>query len=349
MSGPFIATRFQTKGRADEALCALVSRPADPLSTTTPALSIICVNWNSLNYLTECIESIYDSAPSLAFEIVVVDNASHEGGVDRLQEHFPEVTIIRSDRNLGFAGANNLGFRYTRGQYILLLNPDTKIIGSAIDLMLDQLRTARDAGIVGGTLLNSDLSISTTSIQRFPTILNQLLTVEWLRLRFPGLPLWDLAPLFTTPAHPVAVDVIPGACMMVKRDVFERVGLMTEDYFMYAEDIDLNFKVARLGYSRYYVPQAHIVHHGGQSSARQEVSQWSTFMVQRAMLRYFRISRGRLYAWIYRVAMGCMAAFRLLALTTMLPLVGRRRVQWSLAKWRVILKWALGVDQIPVA
>lgn len=314
-----------------------------------PALSIICVNWNSIDYLRECIESIYAHAPSLVFEIIVVDNASPEGGVDSLRQPFPEVRIVRSDRNLGFAGANNLGFRYSRGEYILLLNPDTLIVGPAIDLLLAQLRALPDAGLVGGTLLNSDLTVSTTSIQRFPTILNQLLTVEWLRVRLPGLALWDLSPLFTAPGEPVSVDVIPGACMMVKRDVFERAGLLTEDYFMYAEDIDLNYKVARLGFSRYYVPEARIIHHGGRSSAQQEGSQWSTIMIQRAMLRYFRMSRGRLYAWLYRIAIGSMAAFRLLVLATLVPLVGKRRLRWSIVKWGVILRWAFGISQMRTA
>jgi GT2 family glycosyltransferase len=344
-----MAASGQTHSAYAGAWCADVPTSADVTGVALPALSIICVNWNSVDYLRECIESIYEHAPSLSFEIIVVDNASPEGGVDCLQTRFPGVTIAKSDRNLGFAAANNLGFRYSKGQYILLLNPDTRIIGSAIDLMLTQLRAVQDAGMVGGTLLNSDLSVSTTSIQKFPTILNQLLTVEWLRIRFPGLSLWDLSPLFSATGEPVAVDVIPGACMMVKRDVFERAGLMTEDYFMYAEDIDLNYKIARLGFSRYYVPQAHIVHHGGRSSAQREMSQWSTVMIQRAMLRYFRMSHGRLYASLYRVAMGGMALVRLLVLNMMLPLVGRARVQWSIAKWRVILNWALGVSQITVA
>lgn len=327
---------------------AAESRAAAQTSRAAAVLSIICVNWNSLGYLTQCIESIYENVPSVPFEIIVVDNASPEGGVDTLQHRFPQVRLVRSDRNLGFAGANNLGFRYSRGQYILLLNPDTRIIGSAIDVMMNSLCLLPNAGMVGGTLLNSDLSVSTTSIQKFPTILNQLLTVEWLRLRYPGVGLWDLSPLFNSSDEPVAVDVIPGACMMVKRDVFERAGLLTEDYFMYAEDIDLNYKIAGLGFSRYFVPQARVVHHGGQSSAQQEVSQWSTIMIQRAMMRYFRMSRGRTYAAAYRLAMGCTAAVRLLLLGIALPLAGRQRVRWSIAKWRIILRWSLGLCQFNI-
>jgi hypothetical protein len=315
-------------------------------AVTFPHLSIICVNWNSLEYLSECVTSIYEHAPSVPFEIIVVDNASPEGGLDRFAEQFPLVRLVPSEKNLGFAGANNVGFRQSFGRYILLLNPDTKIIGSAIDCMLEPLCSVADAGIVGCTLLNTDLSISTTSIQKFPTILNQLLTAESLRVRFPALPLWNIAPLFTEQRGPLKVDVIPGACMMLKREIFEQAGLLTEDYFMYAEDIDLNHKVRKLGFSSYYVGKAQIIHHGGRSSSQQKVSQWSTVMIHRAMLKYFRISRGGLYAAGYRSAMGCAAALRLALLAAMFPFGNKQGSRWAMEKWRTVLKWSMGVERL---
>ncbi|HVN94218.1 MAG TPA: glycosyltransferase family 2 protein [Terracidiphilus sp.] len=311
-----------------------------------PELSIIIVNWNSLDYLIRCIESIFANRPEVPFEIVVVDNASPEGGLESLADRFPSVRLIRSETNLGFAGANNVGFRHSRGQYILLLNPDTKVIGSAISLMLNQLRALPDAGIVGSTLLNSDLTVSTTSIQKFPTILNQLLTAEWLRLRLPALPLWDIAPLFRENKGPVKVEVIPGACMMLKRDVFERAGMFTEDYFMYAEDIDLNLKVSRLGFSSYYIADARIIHHGGCSSTQQAVSQWSTVMVQRAMLRFFRRNHGKTYAMGFRLAMGISAVGRLVILLLARPFSHKQKIQWAAEKWSIVLKWSLGFKQL---
>ena len=311
-----------------------------------PELSIICVNWNSVKYLLECIGSIYEHTPEISFEIIVVDNASPDGGVEIHRRKVSSVRIVKSDKNVGFAGANNLGFKQSSGQYVLLLNPDTKIIGSAIEKMLNQIRCIPDAGIVGCTLLNADLSISTTSIQKFPTILNQLLNVEELRLRFPTFPLWDIGPLFRETAAPVKVDVIPGACMMLKREVFERAGLLTEDYFMYAEDIDLNYKIRKLGLSSYYVGEAKIVHHGGRSSSRQKVSQWSTVMTYRAMLKFYRKSRGRFYGSAYRVAMGCSAVVRLLLLALMFPFGDRLGIRWAAAKWSTILKWSIGIEEL---
>jgi GT2 family glycosyltransferase len=325
------------------------SKSEDEGTQPTPELSIICVNWNSLDYLADCIASIYEHTHRISFEVIVVDNASPEGGVETLKSQFPQIRIVRSDKNVGFAGANNLGFRQSAGRYVLLLNPDTKLIGPAINTLLERIKSLPDAGIVGCKLLNADLSTSTSSIQKFPTILNQLLNVEFLRLTFPNFPLWDIAPLFSENLNPVKVEVIPGACMMLKRDVFERVGLLTEDYFMYAEDIDLNYKVRRLGFSSYYIGEARIVHHGGGSSSRQKVSQWSTIMTYKAMLRFYRMSRGRAYAAAYRVAMGLAAASRLILLAMMLPFGDRQGIRCAAAKWSTVLKWAIGMERLGVS
>lgn len=333
-----------TTVRTQETACSR-QRPLDGLPEVIN-LSIICVNWNSLKYLIECIASIHENPPEGTYEVIVVDNASPEGGVETLTERFPSVRIVKSATNLGFAGANNLGFRQSFGRYIFLLNPDTRVIGSAITLMLDHLRLLPDAGIVGCTLLNSDLSIATNSIQKFPTILNQLFTAEWLRLRFPALPLWDIAPLFSERCEALKVDVIPGACMMLKRDVFERVGMLTEDYFMYAEDIDLNYKIRKAGLSSYYIGQARIIHHGGRSSAMQKISHWPVVMTYRAMWRFFRMRRGYVYAMGYRVTTGCAALMRLVLLLAMLPFMGSAGICGAVAKWHSILKWAIGMEQL---
>ena len=325
---------------------ATVRIDPDEGASIAPDISIICINWNSLSYLLDCVASIYEHAFRASFEIIVVDNASPQGGVEVLAQRFPMVNIVRSDSNLGFAGANNLGFRHSVGQYVLLLNPDTRLIGPAIDTMLDQIRSLTDAGIVGCKLLNTDFSISTSSIQKFPTILNQMFNVESLRLRFPNFPLWNIGPLFSGNLTPVKVDVIPGACMMLKRHVFERAGLLSEQYFMYAEDIDLNYKVRQLGFSSYYIADAKIIHHGGRSSSRQEASQWSTVMTCRAMVQLFSVSRGRVYAAAYRVGMGFAAIVRLTLLAVMFPFGDRPGIRRAAAKWSTILMWAIGVEQL---
>jgi GT2 family glycosyltransferase len=312
-------------------------------------LSIICVNWNSLEYLRECIRSVYTETKGVDFEIIVVDNASPEGGVDTLKGEFPQINIVNSPENVGFARANNLGFQNSSGQYVLLLNPDARLAGPAINQLLDAIRSLPDAGIVGGKLLNSDLSVQTQAIQKFPTILNQLLNIEALRVRWPRCALWDLGPLFEKNEGPVRVDVIPGACMLLRREVFEKVGMFSDDYFMYGEDLDLNYKVKLIGLSSYYVGEAEIIHHGGRSSSRQKVSQWSTVMKYKAMLCFYRKSRGKLYGSFYRVAMGSSAVGRLILLALMFPIGDREAIRWTAAKWSTVLKWAIGVERLGVS
>jgi GT2 family glycosyltransferase len=309
-------------------------------------LSIIYVNWNSVDYLRQSIASVIQHTSNTRFEVIVVDNASPEPGVDSLKETFPGITIVHSDKNLGFAGANNLGFRHSTGEYLLFLNPDTKLVGPSLELMLARLKALPDAGIVGCKLLNTDLSVQLSSIQTFPTILNQAMDAEYLRLRWPDCSLWKIAPLFSKDVTLLKVDIIPGACMLVRRAVFEKVELFSEEYFMYAEDLDLNYKVKAAGFTNYYVGDTAIIHHGGTSSARQKISQWATIMKYRAMLQLFRKTRGGIYAFGYRLAMGAVAVGRLILLALMAPfekVIGDAgSLQYSREKWMTVLKLTAG-------
>lgn len=320
------------------------------MPTTFVDLSVIFVNWNSVDYLRDCLASIYEFTHGISFEIIVVDNASPEGRLEILQDQFPGITLIRSRTNLGFAGANNLGFKHSTGSYVLFLNPDTKLIGPALPVMLEHMRSLPAAGIVGCKLLNTNLSVQLTSIQKFPTIVNQMLDAEFLQVHWPRCPLWELTPLFSISTKPSRVDVISGACMLLRRERFEQVGMFSEDYFMYAEDIDLNYKVARAGFTNYYVGDATIIHHGGGSSSRQTVSQWKTIMKYRAMCRYFRKTRGPGYELIYRSAMGCVAVARLILLWLAYPLVnilwGKESLKIAKEKWRAVLRWAVGRQEL---
>lgn len=316
----------------------------------TMELSIICVNWNSVDYLRECIASIYENTQGVTFEIIVVDNASPQKGVESIKEQFQDVTIIKSEQNIGFASANNIGFRRSIGEFVLFLNPDTKLIGPAINTLLDSIKTLPDAGIVGCKMLNTDLSVQITSIQKFPTIVNQMVNSEHLQLRWPSCPIWNIGPLFDEQTRPIEVEVIPGACMLLRRSVFEQVGMFSEDYFMYAEDLDLNFMLNRAGYKNYYIGEATIVHHGGRSSSRQQLNQWATVMKYRAMTRYYRKTRGRFYETMYRMAMGCVALARLVLLALMYPLGNvfwdKGSLRYAFEKWTVVLKWAIGCQNV---
>jgi N-acetylglucosaminyl-diphospho-decaprenol L-rhamnosyltransferase len=308
-------------------------------------LSIIIVNWNSSDYLREAVASIRAHTSGIEYEIVVVDNASSEADLARLDEAAGDAIVIRSKKNLGFAGANNLAFRRSTGEYTLFLNPDTKPAGPAINTLMNGIRALPDAGIAGGRLLNADLSPQLTAIQNFPTMLNQLFDFEFLQLRWPQCRLWSLAALFTKPAGPVPVEAISGACMLMRAETFRRAGMFSEDYFMYGEDLDLNFKVRSTGLTNYYLDDAVIIHYGGGSSDRQKVWQAAVVMRMNANWLFLKKTRGRAYAWAYRVMMAVVAVARLavLAVISFFGRLGRVEAPSDAAiKWKTVFVWAIG-------
>jgi GT2 family glycosyltransferase len=338
-----------------KAVSTLATFSTDTLSFVSPVpmsraeLSIIFVNWNSTDYLRQSLRSVYENTQGLRLEIIIVDNASPDGRADLIKAEFPEITLIKSSENLGFARANNLGVQHSAGDFILFLNPDTRLIGPAITTMLERLKSLPGAGIVGCSLLKSDLDLYTSSVQPFPTILNQTLNWEWLKVRLPGLKLWGIAPLFSGESGASEVEMVSGACLMIKRPVLERVGLFSSEYFMYAEDLDLCYKVHELGFKTYYVKAATVVHYGGGSSQQKNASQWATIMQKKAVSLFLLKTRGPIYCSMFKVAMGMGALCRLLIITLLLPLavVIRKQQEFYLAfaKWMAILRWAAGLDQ----
>src|SRR5262249_27559071 len=274
-------------------------------------LSIIIVNWNSAAYTLACIASIRAAAPRVAYEIIVVDNASSEDSADKLQQA-PDIQLIRSTTNLGFARANNLGYQHSSGDVLLFLNPDTSVLGSAIDRMYEVLVSSEKLGIVGCRLLNSDHTLQTSCVQAFPTILNQVTDIEALKIRFPGVRMWGISTLFQPVTDFALVEVVSGACLMIRRNTFEGVGLFTTDYFMYCEDVDLCHKVAAAGNETGYVPDAMIVHHGGQSSKQARTSSSFADVLGREAIRTFLAKRrGSAYAKTYTCSIFFAALVRL--------------------------------------
>jgi GT2 family glycosyltransferase len=313
-------------------------------SVNGPQLSIIIVNWNSVNYLRECLASVYDTYRDASFEVIVVDNASPQRDIDELPGEFPAVILLKSLANLGFAGANNLGFRHSSGKYVLFLNPDTRILGSALQTMLSHAKALPLAGIVGCKLLNTDGSIQTSCIQKFPTILNQALDIEFLQLRWPRLNFWGIAPLFADNPTPAKVEVISGACMLMSREVFQGVGGFSEDYFMYAEDLDLCHKVIQGGFANYYVGDAQVIHHGGKSSGQREVNQWATQMKFRSILHFCKKTRGPVYYVLFRLSLAAVALCRLILIASAFPFGKAKKLKWVFSKWRAVLRIAIGLD-----
>lgn len=240
-----------------------------------PELSIIIVNWNGIDFLPACIESIYQNPPDVSFEVVVVDNASSDGSMDWLKnlEHRQRkdsgnFQVIESTENLGFGKANNLAIASTSGRLLFLLNPDTLVRPGSLNRLIEVLTSRDDIGVTAPKLLDSDLTLQ-PSVWGFPPTPTQII-VEGLRLhRF--LPKRILATwlygVHWSYDQTTDVPIVAGAAMLFKRDVFETLGLAFDPSFhMYGEDLELCMRIRKSGWKIVFVDGAEIIHFGGQSS-----------------------------------------------------------------------------------
>jgi GT2 family glycosyltransferase len=317
---------------------------------TQPDLSIIIVNWNSAAFVMKCLSTIYENTKALQFEVIVVDNASHDGCDTMIAKDFSAVRFIQSHENSGFARANNLGFMHSCGRNVLFLNPDTELVGPAIDKLVHFLDLTPQAGVLGARLLNSDRSVQTSCIQRYPTILNQVLDADFLRDRFHNWSFWGTRALFDSPEKPAPVEVVSGACQMIRRGVFEQVGFYDPGYFMYAEDVDLCFKAQHAGWTNYYVGDALVIHHGGQSTGAQQQSNFAAVMMRKSLARFFRERHGRVSEILYRTAMGVVSLCRVGSLAVLMVITlgffRRERLSATMAKWLRVFRWAIGLETL---
>jgi hypothetical protein len=310
--------------------------------SATTRLSIIVINWRSALDLAACLDSVYRETPEGLFEVIVVDNASFDGCAEMLEKRFPEVRFIQALENLGFARANNLGAGTARGDVLLFLNPDTLAHDRALEKMFQTATGRADAGAVGARLLNRDGTIQTSCVQSFPTGLNQLLDAGLLRRLAPGSRLWGTRALAASGPAPVPVEAVSGACLMVGRDAFEEVNGFSTDYFMYGEDLDLCFRLAKRGRVNLHCPQAVVTHLGGGSS-RSRMRGFGAVMTREAVMRFLATHRGSWSATWYRILMGWSALLRLALLAaaaTGKKAVGRPHdYEPSIAKWLAIGHW----------
>jgi GT2 family glycosyltransferase len=313
--------------------------------TRSADLSIIIVNWNSADYLRLCLRSLNRQMSRLEIEVIVVENASNDGCPAVIREEFPSARLIEAGENLGFSRANNLGYRYSSGDILLFLNPDTEVIGDTLGRMVSYMRSDARLGAAGARLLNSDGSLQFSCVQAFPTISNQVLDFDFLRRRFPGWTIWGTHPLFSELGQPAEVETISGACFMVKRSVFEQVGLFGEQYFMYSDDLDLSYRIRKAGYRIVCLNDCLVTHHGGKSSETQG-KYFADVLQRESLTRFFLTTRGRLYCWGYRAAMINIAVIRLALVVCLIPfrgvcLVGKES-GFAFRKWFTILRWAVG-------
>ena len=245
-------------------------------------LSIIIVNGNTRQLLADCLRSIYATQHNLSCEIFVVDNASTDDSADMVALQFPRVKLIENQENVGFARANNQAIRLSQGRYILLLNSDTIVQPAALVTLVDFMRHHPPVGAIGPRLLNADGTLQPSC---YPMLTPGR---EFWRLLF----LENLAPRATYNMSqwdndtPRQVEVIKGACLLLRRTTLEQVGMLDERYFMYSEEMDLCYRLLSAGWNLYWVPQAQVTHLGEASS--RQIAEEMYLQLYRSKIQFHR-------------------------------------------------------------
>lgn len=228
-------------------------------------VSIVMLNYNGGEMTAEAIRSIRESAPSSTCEIVVVDNGSSDGSVERLRKEFPEVRLLSNGRNLGFAKAVNSGIDLSRGRHILLLNNDTTVPHGSIDGLAQFMDGHPECGICGPQLLNADGSRQ-HSYDNFPTAATVLLNKGILRMFFPAR--YPSKRQCATP--PLEVESVIGAALLVRREVVEKIGKLDERYFFFLEETDWCLRAREAGWKIFHLPTVAVCHLQGRTKRRAE-------------------------------------------------------------------------------
>ena len=269
---------------------------------TAPALSVVLVCWNNKAYLEPCLKSLYESGMKYPFDVVVVDNGSTDGSQQMLAEKYPDVIIIQNAWNVGLGKASNQGIEATRGRYVLLLNNDTIVNGQSFDAMIEFLENHPGTAAVGGRLLNPDGTIQ-TCFNYFSTLHEELLVATRLgELLRPGYPAVMRAGEITS------VDWLGSACLMLRRSALDQVGLLDEDYFIYGDEADLQYRLKKAGWEVYFLPQVSTIHYGGRSMDRWRRRK----MVYRGKMLFYRKHYGFLRTFLLRLVLGLSSLAKLI-------------------------------------
>lgn len=305
-------------------------------------LSIIIVSWNVAELLAACLESIQagttdDDSPrnKLRVEVIVVDSASSDHTTAMIRERYPSVKLLRQTENLGFTRCNNIGLRAAAGRHLMLLNPDTEVIGDALPQMVGYLDAHPAVGIVGPRTLNSDGATQSTR-RRFPGLLVGFLESTWLQPYAPKSLLDYYYVNGEADDAVLDVDWMQGSALMARREVYEQIGGLDEGYVMYSEEVDWCRRAKNAGWRVVYLGTARIIHHGGKST--EQVVARSHIYFQQSKLRYFRKYHGWLTAQLLRCFLLCNYFWQL-ALEVFKSVLGHKRAMRAeriRAYWQVL-------------
>lgn len=305
-----------------------------------PTVSVIVVSYGTREMTLDCLASLAEGARGLAVELVVLDNASADGSADAIAAARPEARLVRLAENIGFARANNRAARAARGEYLLLLNPDTLVRPGAIERLVAFARAHPEAGIWGGRTVFADGRLNPTNCFRRMTPWSLFAWAVGLSAAFPRSEALNPEVYGGWPRDTErAVDIVSGCFLLIRRALWERLGGFDPDFFMYAEEADLCLRAARLGARPWVTPEAEIVHHGGASQAvRGERTVRLLTGKVTLMDRHWSGPARALGRGLYRLAV----LIRLAGYGAAARLGGRARHAEAAAAWRLV--WARRAD-----
>lgn len=246
-------------------------------------LSVVIVNYNVKYFLEQCLHSVEKSIEGIDSEVFVVDNNSVDGSVEMVAEKFPWVKLIANTENTGFSVANNQAIKVSKGEYILLLNPDTLVELDTFAKSVEFMDQHPDAGGLGIKMVDGNGRFLPESKRGLPTPTVAFYKIFGLSSLFPKSKTfgkYHLGYLDNEKTH--VVDVLSGAYMMLRRETLDKTGLLDETFFMYGEDIDLSYRITKAGYNNYYYPEARIIHYKGESTKKSSINY--VFVFYKAMV-----------------------------------------------------------------
>ncbi len=290
-------------------------------------LSIVIVNYNVKHFLDQCLSSIREAIEDINTEIIVVDNNSVDGSIKMVQEKYPEVILIANKDNKGFSQANNQAIKRSKGEYVLLLNPDTIVEDDTFRKTIDFMDKTPDAGGLGVKMIDGKGNFLPESKRGLPKPDVAFYKIFGLSKLFPKSKTfgkYHLGFLDKDKIH--SVEVLSGAFMLLRKSVLDKIGLLDENFFMYGEDIDLSYRIIKAGYKNYYFPETRIIHYKGESTKKSSINY--VFVFYNAMVifakKHFSRKNASMFSFLINIAIYLRASgaivYRFLS-RALLPLI----------------------------
>ncbi len=268
-------------------------------------LSVIIVNYNVKYFLEQCLKSVFISGKNIDMEVFVVDNNSVDGSVQMVREKFPQAILIANKENTGFSRANNQAIKISKGEYVLLLNPDTVVEDDTFGKVVAFMDKTPDAGGLGVKMIDGKGIFLPESKRGLPTPSVAFYKIFGFSALFPKSRVFSkyhLGYLDNDKIH--SVDVLSGAFMLMRKSVLEKTGYLDETFFMYGEDIDLSYRITLAGYKNYYFPQTRIIHYKGESTKKSSINY--VFVFYNAMIifakKHFSKKNASLFSFLINIA-----------------------------------------------